>query len=307
MKLQFDLGSIKLIEFGVGRDDDDKRTYVYVPVDAGVQAALRDMAAETWTAMQSESNDPPRYEPSEKHAGVEYVYVPLDDDLSASLKQLHAAVNLDPNANALADPGSVFCYFARLTDSKGRRLTALRRATQFKGVLKNRLMRWTNDALKIIEDKVFKLDTDFDLLIDDANIHILRPSGFEFVGQLQSAVLEAVSQNIKLLQKDIGFVDFASIAAYAAEHPRAARYLASIRGQKESKNIDKRKLKELCKATGVEVEEANGKVVVDEHHVMGFLEVLDRRRYEIELVKDAPERYRAASRQPLRKSPGDTK
>lgn len=304
MKLQFDLGSVQLIEFGVGRDDDDERTYVYVPVDAGVQAALREMTADTWAGMQGESDDPLRYEPSEKHAGVEYVYLPLDDALSAPVKALHEAVNLNPNANALSDPASVFCYFARLTDSKGRHLTALRRATQFKGVLKNRLIRLANDALKIIEDKVFKLDNDFDLLIDDANIHILRPSGFEFVGQLQSAVLEAVPQNIKLIQKDIGFVDFDGIAAYAAKHPRAARYLASIRGQKESKNIDKRNLKKLCKATGVEIKEVNRKVVVDDHHVMGFLEVLDRRRYEIELVKDAPERYRAASRQPLRKDAG---
>ena len=304
MKLQFDLGGVKLTEFGVGRDDDDERTYVYVPVDASVQGALREMAGDTWAAMQKDSDDPPRYEPSEKHAGVEYVYLPVDDELSASLKALHQAVNLDPDADGLADPGLVFCYFARLTDSKGRHLTALRRATQFKGVLKNRLIRWANDALKIIEDDVFKLDADFDLLVDDANVHILRPSGFEFVGQLQSAVLEAVPHNTKLLQKDIGFVDFNGIAAYAAKHPRAARYLASIRGQKESKNIDKRRLKKLCGATGVDIGEINGKIVVDGHHVMGFLEVLDRRRYEVELVKDAPEHYRAASRQPLRKKAG---
>ncbi len=304
MKLQFDLGNVQLVEFGVGRDEDDERTYVYVPADAGVQTALREMAADTWAAMKEESDDPPRYEPSEKHAGVEYLYLPLDDALSAPLKALHEAVNLDSNANVLSDPGFVFCYFARLKDSKGRHLTALRRAMQFKGVLKNRLIRLANDALKIIEDRVFKLDNDFDLLIDDTNIHIIRPSGFEFVGQVQAAVLDAVPHNIKLIQKDIDFVDFDVVAAYALKHPRAARYLASIRGQKEAKDIDKRNLKRLCKATGVEIKEVNGKVVVDEHHVMGFLEVLDRRRYEIELVKDAPERYRAASRQALGKNAG---
>jgi hypothetical protein len=32
---------------------------------------------------------------------------------------------------------------------------------------------------------------------------------------------------------------------------------------------------------------------------MGFLEVLDRRRYEINLVKNSPERYRAASRKKI--------
>lgn len=304
MKLPFGLNSIQHVEFGVGRDVDDARTYAYVPVDRGVQQALREMVAATWAAMQRLSTDPPRYDPSEKHAGEEYLHLPLDDELSASLKSLHEAVNLDPAANALQDPGKVFCYFARLTDSKRRKLTALRRATQFKGVLKNQLIRLADDTLKIIEDRVFKLDANFDLLIDDATIHILRPSGFEFAGQLQSAILAAVPQNVKALQHDVSFVDFGGIAAYAAKHPRAARYLASIRGQKESKNIDKRSLKELCKATGVEFRQSNGKLLVDESHVMGFLEVLDRRRYEVQLVKDQPEHYRAASRAPIQKKTG---
>lgn len=299
MKLQFDFGSVEVTEFGVGRDDGASRTFVYVPVDSGVQKALREMAEATWTAMNNESDGPLRYDPSEKYTGVEYVYVPLDDELGSLLKDLHEAINLPADGSALAEPTSVFCYFARLTDAKGRHLAALRRATQFKGVLKNRLIRLATDALKIIEDKVFKLDTDFDLVIDAAKIHILRPRGFEFVCQLQSAVLEAVPHNVKTIQEDISFVDFDGIAAYASKHPRAARYLASIRGQEESKNIDRRALKRLCKATGVEFREVNGKVVVDEHHVMGFLEVLDRRRYEIELVKDSPEHYRAASRHPL--------
>jgi hypothetical protein len=32
---------------------------------------------------------------------------------------------------------------------------------------------------------------------------------------------------------------------------------------------------------------------------MGLLEVLDRRRYEVELVKDSPERFKAASRRKI--------
>lgn len=299
MKLQFDFRSVKSTEFGIGRDDDDARVFSYVTVDADVQSALREMAEETWDALSSMEGNPQKYDPSEKHAGVEYVHLPLADELGAALRELHQADNLAPDANALSDPATVFCYFARLTDAKGRRLTALRRAAQFKGVLKNRLVRLATDALKIIKDKVFKLDTDFDLLIDSHNIHILRPAGFEFVGQLQSAVLGAMPENIKTIQKDIAFVEFAGIQSYASKHTRAARYLASICGQKESKNIDKRALKRLCKSTGVEIQEVNGKITVDESHVMGFLEVLDRRRYEIELVKDAPERYRAPSRQKL--------
>ena len=299
MILDFDIKNLTATEFGVGRDDGNGQTFVSLPVDADVQNALRDIVSATWQAMRKDADDPPRYEPSEKHGSTEYLHLPLNDDLAASIRKLHEAANLPLDADALADSTTVFCYFARVTDVKGRRLTALRRATQFKGVLKSRLLRFVTDALKLIEDRVFKLDNDFDLLVDSQNVHILRPSGFEFAGQLQDAILNAVPKNVAAIQKDLAFVDFAAIQAYAGVHPRAARYMASIRAQKVTKNIDKNALKRLCKDTGVEVKESKGKLLVGDDHIMGFLEVLDRRRYELELVKGTPERFRAASRRKL--------
>jgi len=294
MKLEFDLEHVTVTEFGVGLDDGSGQTFVAVPVDAEVQAALREMVQATWDAMQKDEEGPAKYEPSEKHGSTEYLYLPVGDDLASSVRNLHEATNLDVVAAALNEPSEVFCYFVRLTDKNKHRLTALRRASQFKGVLKKRLIRLVSDALKLIEDRVFKLDSDFDLLIDSSNVHILRPSGFEFAGKLQQAILDAVPQNMKAIRKDLPFVDFDGIEDYAGKRPRAARYLASIRAQ--TKNIDKAALKRLCKRTGVEVKESNGKVIVPDGHEMGFLEVLDRRRYEVDLVKEKPERYRAASR-----------
>lgn len=302
MKLEFDLDQVMVVEFGVGRDSGKEQSFVAVPVDEDVQTALREMVRATWNAMRKEEDGPVKYEPSEKHAATEYLILPLEDDLAASVRELHDAANLGIQPAALTDPADVFCYFARLTDQKKRRVTALRRATQFKGVLKsrNRLVRMIDDTLKIIEDTVFKLDNDFDFLIDAMNVHILRPSGFEFAGNLQQAILDAVPENIKAIRKDIAFVEFDSIEDYAGKHPRAARYLSSIRGQKETKSVDKTLLKELCKQTGVEVAEFKGKVSIAVGHEMGFLEVLDRRRYEVSLVMEKPERYRAASRRQIK-------
>jgi hypothetical protein len=295
------LDSSWVTEFGVGREDGNGESFVAVPVDAGVQGALREMAQATWDAMQRDEDGPAKYEPSEKHGSTEYLYLPLDDELAASVRELHEAAGRNIDAAALSDPTDVFCYFARFTDMKKRHLTALRRATQFKGVLKskNRLVRMLDDTLRIIEDTVFKLDSDFDLLVDSANVHILRPSGFEFAGKLQRAILDAVSENIKAIRKDLAFVEFDGIEAYARKHPRAARYLASIRSQGETKSIDKALLKKLCRRTGVEIAESKGKVTVVDGHEMNFLEVLDRRRYEVSLVKESPERYRAGSRRKI--------
>lgn len=297
MTLNFDLNSVRTTEFGVGTDEIDEQTFCNVTVDQDVQNALRDIALATTAAMQDLALAPTRYEPSEKYGGHEYVYLPIGDVLVQRLKDLHEAQNLPTNNFILDDTSKIFCYFARFTDTQGRQLTAIRRANQFKGVLKSRLIRIMTDALRLIEDRVFKLDNDFDILIDSRRVHILRPSSFEFIGKLQGAVLAAVPQNIAAIQTDLPFVELGAIQTYATKHPRAARYLASIRGSLEMQNIDKTALKRLCRKTGVDYEIVDNKLVLDEENAMGFLEILDRRRYEIDLVKDSPERFRAGSRE----------
>lgn len=298
--MDFELNAIRTVQFGVGRDDGDDHAFHCVMVDEAVQAALGEMAAETWATMQRLANEPVRYEPSEKHSGCEHVYLPLDDELAVRMRNLHEAINLDIDQNALDDTEAMFCYFAKFTDERGRNLTALRRATQFKGVLKSRLIWQNGDALKLMDDRVFKLDKDFDLLVDNQKIHILRPSGFEFAGKLQEAILGAVAGNVLTLHADLPFVQFAGIQDYASTHPRAARYLASIRSQQEVARIDRQHLLDACAATGVEITEDGEQIVVDDRNVMGFLEVLDRRRYEVKLVPDEPEQFRAPSRTRIR-------
>lgn len=301
MNPEFDLTKVTVAEFGVGRDDGNDQTFVTVPVDANVQTALREMVHATWQAMQNSQDAPTKYEPSDKHGGLEYLYLPIADAMATAMRDLHQAVNLPIDAAALTTPSNVFCYFVRLTDSQHRRLTALRRASQFKGIVKNkgRLVRLLDDTLRIVDDTIFKLDSDFDLLIDSKHVHILRPSGFEFAGKLQQAILDAVPANVAAIQADLAFIEFYGIEQYAAKHPRAARYLASIRGQDETKNIDKSALKKLCKSTGVDVSESKGKVIIAAGHELAFLQVLDRRRYQLELVKDKPEKFVAASRKAI--------
>lgn len=305
MNLSFNFQNVVTTEFGVGRDDGEEQAFVALSADGAVQGALHEMSLATWAAMQAQATTPAKYEPSEKYASSEHLYLPLTDELAARMHDLHTANNLPTDGHALGNPTEVFCYFARFTDGQHRRLTALRRATQFKGVLKSRLIRLVSDALKLVEDKVFKLDVDFDLLIDSHNLHILRPSGFEFVGELQQAVLAAVPKNIEAIKQDLKFVEFSDIEAYASHHPRAARYLASIRAQNETKNIDKGLLKKHCKRMGIAVKESQGRLVVEGDDVMRFLEVMDRRQYEVELVKGKPEHFKAGSRSRLRSIGGE--
>jgi hypothetical protein len=224
--------------------------------------------------------------------------MPIESELATRLWNLHRANNLLPDTTALEEPGDVFYYFARFSDSRSRRLTAVRRATQFKGLLKsrNRLIRLVDDTLQVVEDNTFKLDHDFDLLIDSLSVHILRPSGFEFIAELQEAIREAVPDNIASIQEDMPFVDFSGIQEYASRHTRAARHLASIRSQRETQNISQALLKKACRTYGVEARVKNGQITIQAGSEMTFLDILDRRMYELELVDGLPERYRAGSR-----------
>jgi len=301
MNLEFDLNNITLTEFGVGRDDETDKTFVLIPVDTGVQGALKEMANTTYAKMQEISNvtDSTLYEPSEKYSSTEYLYLPINDELAATIRELHEAQNLDIDTKALSDPQNIFCYFVRFKDNKGKRLTSFHRAAQFKGILKNRLVHLLNDSLKIVDDNVFKLDNDFDFFVDSKNIYILRPSSFEFAGKLQGAILAAVSKNINTIKRELSFVEFNPISEYASTHPRAARYLASILKQEGLKDIGKNELITQCNNTGVDVSELKGKLIISVGHEMGFLEVLDRRRYDIELIRGQPEKFKAASRRQL--------
>ena len=107
--------------------------------------------------------------------------------------------------------------------------------------------------------------------------------------------MSAVPKNIETIRRDLQFVELNRVQEYASTRPRAARYLASICTQ-NLKDISVRALTTLCRETGVAIEEHGGLVSINDGHMMGFLEVLDRRRYRVDLVANAPERFRAASR-----------
>lgn len=297
--LDFDLSRVTYKEFGVGLDEGEGQSFRCMIVDEDTQAALVEMAAATWDAMEGRSESPSPYQPAEKYAGLEHLTLPLSSDLAKYVRELHQAANLPVDMSALSDPIKVFSYFARITDEQGRSLTALRRALHFKGVVKSRLVRVLTDALKLVEEPMFKLDHDFDLLIDSSTVHILRPSGFESAGKMREAILAAVPQNVQAIQNDLGFLDCTNIQVYASKRPRAARYLASIQTGKQAENVDKHLLKRLCDNMGVAVSEVKGTITVQDGHVMSFLEVLDRRRYGVDLRQDDTEYFRAANRRKL--------
>ncbi|EPB6942201.1 DUF4868 domain-containing protein [Proteus mirabilis] len=298
MPINFDFENVNITEFGLGLDSPN-RDFVFVPVDEVVQKSLVEMVSLTKSQMQDRASSVGRYQPSEKYASIEYLTFSLNDPLVQELKILHESENVPEDCNAFDNINQCFAYFVKLTDNNRQRITAVRRSTQFKTLIKkrHRLVQYVDNTLKSLEETVFKLDNDFDFIIQNDLIHILRPSGLEFTAQLQKAIMDAVPVNIASIASEIDFVNFDSISQYAQNHPRAARYIASIKSQSEAINISQDKLERYCEKTNVVTKKVDGKINLDSSQIMGFLEVLDRRRYEIDLKDDGEsEVYRAPSR-----------
>ena len=298
MNLNFDIAKIEVTEFGVGRQIGADRIFVAVPAHVAVQRTLQEMVAATRRRMEDSAEKPSTFDPAEKYASEEYLTLSIDDDLALRLKTLHQTSNLSIANDYLDWITKSFCYFARLHDDQGRQLTAIRRSTQFKGALnkQNRILSLGTDALRIVENPIFQLNADFDVVVDSGLIHIIHPTSFKVLGQIEEAIREAVPRNIQAIQSQMGYVEWSSIEEYATSHSRAASLLASIRTNGYGNSLDRSALESDCKAGGISLTDVAGELIVPDGQILDFLEVVDRRRYVSRLVAGVTERYKASSR-----------
>ncbi|MEW6173686.1 MAG: Kiwa anti-phage protein KwaB-like domain-containing protein [Bacillota bacterium] len=296
-----DLQNIQSVEFGVCLSNAEDDNYVLVPVDATVQNALKEMVRNTADQLGCFVNGTglQPYEPAEKYGPTERLRYPIqEEDENTTPVCLFNAQNLATDQDGLKNPFEIIFYFALFRDHDGRKIVAVRRAAQFKGILKakGRLISWLDDTMKVVADDIFKLDQDFDYLVTGDEIYILRPSGFEYSADLGKRVLAKVMQNTQMLQQVMSFVDFNSMGEYVSTRKRAARLVAAIRSRDDLNGMTKARLMAVCDETGVGVEEVDGKLRPMSGQEMHFLMLLDRRRYSLLLIEDTPETYEATSR-----------
>jgi hypothetical protein len=173
---------------------------------------------------------------------------------------------------------------------------AFRRAAQFKGILRKKLIRFCDDALRIVEDDVFKLDQDFDFMIVDEHVLIWRPSGFEFSADMETHVAASAAINLASIAERVTCVNFDRLKTFIGGHKRAMRLVAAIKSRDDLEQTSLRMLRKYCESSGVPLERDRNHIWPAPGHEMDFLLVLDRRRYPIQLVEDETEIYEAMSR-----------
>ena len=298
--LNFDFKEISSATFGIGTRTGAETDFYSVPVDSGVGDTLRAMARATVAKMEFLLAGPNPYEPSNVSTGQQHITISLDDTLVELFRNVYEMSSPQTGGGAILrnSPRRVFCYFARFVDSQQRWLTGMRQPTEFRAVLaqRNRLIRLAGDELRAMgDDTLFRLDMDFDLLVDSQEVRILRPSHFETIGRLQEHIKAAAITNVNAIANQMSFLNVGSINNVARNNVQAARLLASA-ATKNFDGVTIDSLKRACDEQKVSLVEADGQVTVDDENVVDFLKVLDRRRLSIMLVPGEREVYDASVR-----------
>ena len=196
--MSFDYSSLVNIQFGICRGSLSGGDCVLIPVDKNVQSVLTQMVFDTHAAIQGDDNGAvlPTYEPAETYSAESRVQLAINNPLASRIREFYQRENLPLRPEALHEPQAVSCYFCIIHDRAQNKLLAMKRASQFKAVLKSNLITLLNDSLRAVNEKVFKLDSDFDFIVVDGVISALHISGLDRIAEMDDAVQSAALDNI---------------------------------------------------------------------------------------------------------------
>ncbi|WP_422001735.1 Kiwa anti-phage protein KwaB-like domain-containing protein [Reyranella sp.] len=224
-------------------------------------------------------------------------------DLSAGemavVKALYDDEGWPTSTSALADPAHLVYYFGVFRDDKDRKLLGVRKATQFKGAFKGRYVSIIDDTLRMVADKVFKLDSEFDFLVSAQHVYILHPTAFEHIARVEAYAAERAKEKTLALGRVVTFVDFEALADYVEKHKRAARLVAALSVRGDLGTVTKTMFKRAASQTGVVLRRAGDKIVPAKGSELGCLEILDHRRYTTALRPGPKLAFVASSRRPI--------
>ena len=296
--MTFNFEKLSRVEFFVCLSEDGNERHYQVPVDQSVQEALNEMIQSTLTRIVDlkDSEGFEEFSPAQKYGASDAVYCPLDSEFSEVPRLLLEESQIPETRHALDDLRRISYYYVVAFDEDDQKLLGVRRASQFKGILKSKLLTVVDNTMQLLPSAAFRLDADFDYLVFDEMLWALRPSGLEFTGNLTEAVKAAAPASAQEVVRRVPFLDLANLGTYASKHPRAARYLAAVKARDDLEQISQEHLVRYCEESLVTLVSSDGKLAPAEGHEILFLEVLDRRIFTAELIEGQKERYEAPNR-----------
>lgn len=293
----FDLQKIQGVNFAVALRSNGNR--YFVPTDAPIKNALKEVLSATVAGFEQLDGDWEPHDISEDYGDRRRVYAPRDTDYLADLSAIFDAGDLDDLSNAHEHVPDIDYYFGIFHDNQGRKAVGIKKGTQLKGTLgaRNKLMRLADDSLQMIEDDVLKLDREFDAIITDGHVFMLKVRSVEYLANIVEHVAGAAAHKVQQIHDIIDFLDFSRIQADIAKHPKMARMAASIAARNDLAQVRRDRVEELAVHHGLVLKTVGGRLQCRRQDEAKLLEILDARRYHLDLTATGPVPYRATGRQ----------
>jgi hypothetical protein len=134
----------------------------------------------------------------------------MDADVMQHVRTIYSLGNVQTNPQVLRETARLVFYLAEFHDDRSRKLLGIRRATQFKGVLRarNRLVSLVDDSLKLVDEDVFRLDQEFDFIVTSRQVLILRPSSFGYIAGIEQAAADAAIDGTREIERTLASSTF---------------------------------------------------------------------------------------------------
>jgi hypothetical protein len=142
------------------------------------------------------------------------------------------------------------------------------------------------------------VDYDFDFIIKKDGILILHPNSFIYLNDIDEIILSTISTSVSTICSRMNNkILMPFINQNMKKAKTIARLISAIRLRDDLERTSIEKLKEKCKLQGVLLNIKDDVIIPDENNVEEFLEILDRRAFDVSLLSDdSLELYLANSR-----------
>ncbi|WP_338445856.1 Kiwa anti-phage protein KwaB-like domain-containing protein [Pelagerythrobacter marensis] len=295
---EFDVQNIADVNFGISlRSNGDM---YFIPTDGPTKNTLKETFTNTRNIFEGLPGDWELHDISEDYGARRRIYAPRNNEFMAELSAVYNAGTLDDLTNIQDHAHDVDFYFAEFRDNQQRRAVGIRKATKLKGTLnaRNRLVRLVDDTLVLIQDAVLHLDTEFDVIVTDGKVFILNARQTEQVAKIVQHVAATAAAKVQAIHDAIPFLDLSRIAEKIGRHPRMARHAASIAANPNLANFQRPQIEALAVRHGIKFKELyDGRLQCRVTDEAKLLELLDARRYHLDLQGNGGDPYRATGRQ----------
>lgn len=294
---QIDLPTVTAQNFGVKMRSD--ASLHFIPTDGGTKAVLVDVLNETIGTFNNIDGDWQAYDISEDYGELRRIYAARNAEHFGDVSAIFEIGALNDLANIDEHVRDIDYYFCEFRDAANAKIVGVKKAAQFKTTLaaRNKLARLVNDTLQIIEENVVKIDPFFDALITDQHIFILKPRAIEYIADMVTHVAGAATDKVRHIHDNIAFLDLSRIEEKISSHPKMARMAASIAARDDLGEFQQEKIVSLATQHGIVFKEVDGRLQCRVSDEAKLLEILDARRYHLDLANDGGDPYRASARQ----------